>query len=122
MQLRQGANLSPAAWIAVIAVSAVGYGMLYGLQAWRHSTFDRTIATVVAVHTEERPSRGAPRYVTVGELTFTRVDKHGRAFDCRHEFDIGSPGDGYAPGDRIEIIPATGTCQRADIIGRSSGR
>lgn len=118
MAFRQGANISPAAWIAVVGVSAVGYGMLYGLQAWRLSTFDRTIATVVAVHDEKRPSRGTPRYVTVGELTFTRVDKQGRTFDCRHAFDIGSPADGYAPGDLIEIIPATGTCQRADIIGR----
>lgn len=118
MAFRQEANLSPAAWIAVIGVSAVGYGMLYGLQAWRLSTFDRTIATVVALHDEERPSRGAPRYVTVGVLTFERVDKQGRTFKCRHAFDIGSPADGYVLGDRIEIVPATGSCARADIIGR----
>lgn len=111
---------APARRMVLVSVLAFGT-ILLGVYVWRISTFDRTIATVVSVRDEARRSGSVRRYVTVGELTFTRVDKEGRSFDCRHEFDIGVPEDRFAPGDKLEIIPATGSCQRADIIGRPEG-
>ena len=120
-------KLPAVAWVAIFVPVAIGYGLILGVQAWRANTFDRTIATVVSVRTEEwetttgtgrRLAKGEPRYVTMAELAFNRIDAQGRSVGCRHEFMIGTPEDGFVPGDKVEIIPATGSCQRAEIVGR----
>ena len=113
-------QLPPAVWLAVISLNIVAGGLFAGLYVWRVSTFDRTTATILSVRIEERRSRGGPIYVALGELSFTRIDKQGRSFDCRHEFEIGEEADGFVAGDKLEIIPATGTCQRVDVLGRAA--
>ena len=110
-------QLPPAVWLAVLGVNVVAGGLFAGLYAWRVSTFDRTI---LSVRIEERHVRGGPIYVALGALSFTRIDKQGRSFDCQHEFEIGSEADGFVAGDKLEIIPATGTCQRVDVLGRAT--
>ncbi|KQU99722.1 hypothetical protein ASC68_06900 [Devosia sp. Root105] len=106
--------------MAVVSLNIVAGGLFAGLYAWRVSTFDRTTATILSVRIEERSARGGPIYVALGELSFTRIDKQGRSFDCRHEFEIGREADGFVAGDKLEIIPATGTCQRIDVLGRAT--
>ena len=77
-----------------------------------------SVATVEAVWDEEVNRRGTT-IVTMAELSFSRTAPTGETIACRHEFEIGMPRDGFKVGDQLDIVPATGTCQRADIIGRT---
>jgi len=110
-------DVSPAVWLVSIGMNVVVLGSFAGLYAWRINTFERTIATVIAVRTVEKPLRHERRRtVTMGELSFERTAKDGTIIPCRHEFEIGRPVDGYRAGDKFEVVVATGTCQRLDIL------
>ena len=94
---------------------------ILGLYVWRLQHFERSIATVEAVWDEEVSRRGTT-IVTMAELSFSRTAPSGETIACRHQFEIGTPLDAFKVGDQLSIIPATGTCQRADILGRLSAR
>lgn len=91
---------------------------ILGLYLWRLQHFEQSVATVEAVWDEEVNRRGTT-IVTMAELSFSRTAPTGETIACRHEFEIGMPRDGFKVGDQLDIVPATGTCQRADIIGRT---
>lgn len=96
----------------------VAFAALAGFYAWRLATFPRTTATIERLWEVERTTRRGTWIATFAELSFTRTTPDGRRIDCRHEFEIGRPSDGYRLGEALVIIPAKGTCQRVDVIGR----
>lgn len=97
-------------FVAVICIT------IYGLHLWRLQHFKHAVATIETVWEKEVSRRGV---VTMAELSFTRTASAGNPIECRYNFEIGKPRDGFKVGDKLDIVPATGTCQRADIIGRS---
>jgi hypothetical protein len=98
---------------AIILFSVIGAIYLIRLQ-----TFDRAVATIETVWDEHQYGNGEKHLMTFAMLTFTRVSADGQSHDCRHPLRIGRPSDKFQAGEKLEIIPATGTCQRADILGR----
>ncbi|WP_455872859.1 hypothetical protein [Rhizobium yanglingense] len=60
-----------------------------------------------------------PKYktVTMGRIQFVRTH-NGKAYDCSIAVQLGVPSDAYRVGERLDVVPATGTCQRIDVIGR----
>jgi hypothetical protein len=93
---------------------------LGGLYLWRLWSFDHAIARIEAVWEEQRRTKDGPKTVTMADLSFERTGRDGRPYACRHAFEVGTPRDGFKVGDRLEIVPATGTCQRIDLIGRAT--
>lgn len=91
---------------------------ILGLYLWRLHHFERSVATIEAVWEEEVSRRGVT-VITMADLSFSRTTPTGESLPCRYQFEIGTPRDGFKVGDKLDIVPATGTCQRADIIGRS---
>jgi len=91
---------------------------ILGLYLWRLHHFERSVATIEAVWEEEVSRRGVT-VITMAELSFSRTAPAGESLQCRYQFEIGTPRDGFKVGDKLDIVPASGTCQRADIIGRS---
>ncbi|ACS54942.1 hypothetical protein Rleg_0638 [Rhizobium leguminosarum bv. trifolii WSM1325] len=91
---------------------------ILGFYLWRLHHFERTVATIEAVWEEEVHRRGV-KIVTMAELSFSRTTPTGESIVCRYNFEIGTPHDDFNIGDKLDIVPATGTCQRADIIGKS---
>jgi len=90
---------------------------IIGLYLWRLQHFERSVATIDAVWDTEVNRRGTT-IITMAQLSFSRTAPSGELIACSHQFEIGTPLDGFKVGDQITIVPATGTCQRADIIGR----
>lgn len=105
--------------IVLPLIGSVVLTAILGLYLWRLQYFERSIATVEAVWDEEVSRRGTTT-VTVAELSFSRTAPSGEMIACRHKFEIGTPLDDFKVGDQLTIIPAAGTCQRVDIIGRLS--
>lgn len=97
--------------------AAVVFLMLFGAQAYRRYTFPGSLATIVDVWEEKRKAREDPSVAVVGLLEFTR-EVDGQTMLCRTAKDIGWHPDRYEIGERLEVIPATGTCDRVDVIGR----
>ena len=93
------------------------FGAMGGLYLWRVHHFEHTVATVENVW-DQAVSRRGQTVVTMAELSFTRYSPAGEEIACRHSFEIGTPRDGFKVGDRLKVVPATGTCQRVDILGR----
>jgi hypothetical protein len=60
---------------------------------------------------------GTVQVDAVGRVAFTRTH-NGKSFDCEVTKRIGEPRDHFAVGDKLDLVPATGTCERVDIIGR----
>ena len=83
--------------------------------------FEWSIATIEAVWEREVNRRGLT-IITMAELSFTRTGPNGESFPCTYQFEIGTPRDGFKVGDKLDIVPDSGGCQRADIIGRSKKR
>ncbi|MBY5624885.1 hypothetical protein [Rhizobium leguminosarum] len=104
--------------IVFALIGLVACVAILGFYLWRLQNFERSVATVEAVWDEEVNRRGTT-IVTMAELSFSRTAPMGEAIACRHQFEIGTPRDGFKVGDKLDIVPATGTCQRVDIIGRS---
>lgn len=94
---------------------------ILGLYFWRLHHFEHSVATIEAVWQEEVHRRGLI-IITMAELSFSRTAPTGETIACRYNFEIGTPRDGFEVGDQLDIVPATGTCQRAHIIGRSKER
>ncbi|WP_370677114.1 hypothetical protein [Pleomorphomonas sp. PLEO] len=99
-------------------IALVVFAMAGGLYLWRLRHFPHTVATIEAVW-EKEVHRKEKTIVTMADLSFTRTSPTGEAISCRYSFEIGTPRDGFQVGDKLEIVPATGTCQRVNIIGRS---
>lgn len=97
-------------------------GLAGAVYLWRLNTFDRTIATIEAVWDAEQYGHGEKYTYTFGLLSFTRVGSDGESHTCRQPFRIGRPDDQFRVGEKLEIIPATGSCQRVDVIGRAGSR
>jgi hypothetical protein len=108
------------------------FGVLaYGIWSWRVSSFPHVVATITEVWDEKirYSGRGSliaesvfkvePRYkmVTFGRITFMR-HKNGTSHECERIVELGVPTDGYAVGQHLDVVPATGTCQRVDVIKR----
>lgn len=102
-----------------LPIAAAILAGIWGLYFWRLHTFDRSIATIEALWEEEVYRRGKD-IITMAELTYSNTATDGEDIECRNVFEIGRPLDGFSVGDRIEIVPATGTCQRIDVIGHST--
>lgn len=105
--------------IVFLLIGSVILMAILGFYLWRLQHFERSVATVEAVWDKEVNRRGT-QIVTMAELSFLRTAPSGESIACRHPFEIGTPLDGFKVGDQLTIVPATGTCQRADIIDRVS--
>jgi len=105
--------------IVMPLVGIVLFGLVGAVYMWRLHSFERTIATIEAVWDAEQYGHGEKYTFTFGLLSFTRVAPDGQNHACRHPFRIGRPYDQFRVGEKLEIIPATGTCQRVDVIGRA---
>lgn len=107
--------------IVFLFVGLVIFLAILGLYLWRLHHFERSVATIEAVWDEEVNRRGTT-IITMAELSFSRTAPNGASITCRYHFEIGTPFDDFKVGDKLDIVPATGTCQRADIIGRNEKR
>lgn len=105
--------------IVLPLVGIVIFAVIGALYFWRLYSFDKTIATIEVVWDEEQYGKSEKYTFTFAQLSFTRIASDGQSHSCRHAFRIGKPHDLFQVGDKLEIIPASGTCQRADIIGRA---
>lgn len=101
----------------LIVQTAVVFAILFGVQAYRHYTFPRSVAIILNVWEEKRQVRRNPPIAVVGLLEFTR-EVDGQTEVCRTAKDIGWHPDRYQIGERLEVIPAAGTCDRVDVIGK----
>lgn len=108
--------------ILALLIPLALYAVIGGLYLWRLHHFPHAVATIEAVWDVEIRTRNGPTLITMAELTFTRTTRSGEAIPCRYSFEIGKPADGFQAGEKLEIVPATGTCQRANILGRSKPR
>lgn len=86
---------------------------IFGLYQWRLHHFKHSVATIEALWDKEVNRRGM-EIITIAELSFTRTDPAGRSFPCKYQFEIGKPRDGFKVGDKLDIVPDSGGCQRAD--------
>lgn len=100
--------------------------LVIGLRAWRFSNFPHSIATIQEVWDQKVKvaSRGGgplfePHYetFTFGTIVFERQQK-GITHSCKQTVRLGRPMDKYAVGEKLDVVPATGTCDRVDVIGR----
>jgi len=103
--------------VLVLPAPFIVFAAMGGLYLWRLQHLEHTVAIVEKVW-EKSVSRRGRTIVTMAELSFTRHSPAGEKIACRYSFEIGTPSDGFKAGDRLEVVPATGTCQRIDIIGR----
>ncbi len=94
---------------------------VFGLYFWRLHHFEHAVARIECVWEVKSHRRGS-LLATMAELTFVRKDAAGKSIPCRYAFEIGRPSDGFRAGDRLEVVPATGTCQHVDIIGRAPAK
>lgn len=51
------------------------------------------------------------------DASFVRTHA-GKPYSCDFTLWLGEPKDKYAAGQKLEIVPATGTCKRADVVRR----
>ncbi|MDQ0558699.1 hypothetical protein QO004_000474 [Rhizobium mesoamericanum] len=118
-------------WYTLLFGCLIFFGALvFGLRAWRFSHFPHAVATITDVWDKQiRVSRGrgsaladlvvGPKYetITMGRIQFERSSRVNK-YDCTMVLQLGVPTDGYRVGEKLDVVPATGTCQRVDVIGR----
>jgi hypothetical protein len=118
-------------WWTVLLLGCVVFvgGLVMGLRAWRFSHFPHSVATIQEVWEQKikRSRRGdfimdrfiEPTYdtFTFGQIEFERSQK-GEKYVCTQSVRLGKPEDKYQVGEKLDVVPATGTCQRVDVIGR----
>ncbi|MDR6587640.1 hypothetical protein [Agrobacterium tumefaciens] len=114
-------------WPILLACCIAFVGALViGLRAWRFSNFPHSIATIQEVWDQKvKVSRrgGEPLFephyetFTFGTIVFERQQK-GITHSCKQRVRLGRPNDKYAVGEKLDVVPATGTCDRVDVIGR----
>lgn len=112
--LGQLRRLRLVSFLAAVAL----FCMMGAIYLIRLNTFDRAVATIETVWDAYQYGSGEKHLMTFAMLTFTRVSADGQSHECRHPFRVGRPSDKFQAGEKLEIIPATGSCQRADILGR----
>lgn len=118
------------AWpILVACCFAIVGALVMGLRAWRFSNFPHSIATIQEIWDEKVkvPRRSGPirdlffepdyETFTFGTIVFERQQK-GVTHSCKQTVILGRPKDKYAAGEKLDVVPATGTCDRVDVIGR----
>ena len=118
------------AWpILMVCCFAIVGALVMGLRAWRFSNFPHSIATIQEVWDEKvkQSRRGGviadlffePHYetFTFGTIVFERQQK-GITHSCKQTVRLGRPNDKYTVGEKLDVVPATGTCDRVDVIGR----
>lgn len=98
----------------ILIAAVVGFGAYW----WRLTYFDRAVATIEDVWIVEKKAKSKPVFLAFAELTFTRVTPQGEAVDCRQVFHVGYASDNLKVGDKLLIVPARGTCQRINNLGR----
>ncbi|CAN7277450.1 hypothetical protein LJR251_001294 [Rhizobium rhizogenes] len=102
----------------VVLIFMIGCGFLIGgLWSWRVSHFPHAVGTITALWEETVRDDGTVHVYAVGKVAFTRTH-NGKSFDCEITKRIGEPRDHFAVGDKLDLVPATGTCERVDIIDR----
>ena len=117
-------------WTVLIFVCGIFVGTLViGLREWRFRHFPHSVATIQEVWDQKikRSRRGdfimdrfiEPKYdtFTFGRVAFERTQK-GKTYFCSQSVRLGQPKDKYAVGEKLDVVPATGTCDRVDVIGR----
>lgn len=122
-------------WWAVLLFGCVAFVvvLVMGLREWRFSRFPHSVATIQEVWDQKvkRSRRGGamteifvePTYdtFTYGRIEFERTQK-GQKYVCTQSVRLGKPEDKYEVGQKLDVVPATGTCDRVDVIGRITNR
>jgi hypothetical protein len=89
----------------LIIQTAIVFAILFGVQAYCHYTFPKSVATILDVWEEKRQVRRSPPMAVIGLLEFIQeVDVHTEV--CRTAKDVGWHPDRYQIGERLEVIPA----------------
>jgi|GEM_PF-2567014 len=102
----------------VYTVAVLAFALLFGIQAYRRHTFSHSVATILEISEEERDGgRSGPYIAIIGLLEFTR-EANGQIVTCRTEKEIDRGRHRHEIGQKLDVIPATGTCDRVDIIGK----
>lgn len=104
----------PLVMVAPFIVGVITVGMLVN---WRIAHFPHAVATITAVWDEEGSYEGHYKRETVGKITFTR-SHDGKSFNCEITTGLGQPEDHFAVGQKLDVVPATGTCERVNVAGR----
>ncbi|GAC1040861.1 hypothetical protein [Rhizobium sp. No.120] len=110
--------------LAVVAGSCLIFGILvFGIWSWRISHFPHAVATIAevwnreAIMTDRLGRETGRKTITEGRIEFTR--RHaGKSFPCEMIIELGVPNDNFAVGQKLDVVPATGTCQRVDVVKR----
>ncbi|WCK72362.1 hypothetical protein [Agrobacterium tumefaciens] len=110
--------------VLMVCCFAIVGALVVGLRAWRFSNFPHSIATIQEVWDQKVKGRGGeplfePHYetFTFGTIVFERQQK-GITHSCVQTVRLGRPKDKYMAGEKLDVVPATGTCNRVDLIGR----
>ena len=112
-------------WLLAATVgSCLIFGILvFGIWSWRIHHFPHAVATIAKVWNREaiisdRLGRETGRKtITEGRILFTRTHA-GKSYPCEMTIELGEPKDNFAVGQKLDVVPATGTCQRVDVVGR----
>ncbi|WP_313601680.1 hypothetical protein [Rhizobium sp.] len=104
--------------VIVYTVVALAFVTLFGVQAYRRFTFPHSVATILDIREEERDGgRSGPYVAIIGLLEFTR-EANGQIVTCRTEKEIDRGRHRHEIGQKLDVRPATGSCDRVDIIGK----
>ncbi|NTJ64220.1 hypothetical protein G6M50_34580 [Agrobacterium rhizogenes] len=110
--------------LAVIVGSCLIFGILvFGIWSWRIHHFPHAVATIAEVWNGEIVIKDrlgfetGRKTITEGRIIFTR--RHaGKSYPCEMTIELGVPNDNFAVGQKLDVVPATGTCERIDVVKR----
>jgi hypothetical protein len=110
--------------LAVMVGSCLIFGILvFGIWSWRISHFPHAVATIAEVWKREviiKDRLGfetGRKTITEGRISFTRSHA-GKSYPCEMTIELGEPWDNFAVGQKLDVVPATGTCERIDVVKR----
>lgn len=122
---RDAKTIKRAVFSTFFGGTVICFALYFTFQTWRVKNFPHSVGTVtsvadkeVAVRTRGGFDTGRRKTITVGTIVFTRTHK-GKTYSCEVSVTLGAPNDGYKVGDKLDIVPASSTCSRFDIVGRS---
>ncbi|MBB3385536.1 MULTISPECIES: hypothetical protein [unclassified Rhizobium] len=112
-------------WLLAVAVgSCLIFGILvFGIWSWRIHHFPHAVATIAevwnreAIMTDRLGRETGRKTITEGRIFFTRIHA-GKSYPCEMTVELGIPKDSFAVGQKLDVVPATGTCQRVDVVRR----
>ncbi len=112
-------------WLLVVMIgSCLIFGILvFGIWSWRISHFPHAVATIAEVWKREviiKDRLGfetGRKTITEGRISFTRSHV-GKSYPCEMTIELGEPRDNFAVGQKLDVVPATGTCERIDVVKR----